>query len=506
MNPQDILNKAVQALGGLGQKVANTPVLPFLPQQTNLKNILTNPMSLYAAYKQNPQEAFSGAIMGMATPVTGKKIGINQIDDAIDAIRNQATNPEDKIQAINDLTHFAKQNLNPAEMKIANRSVTDMIDSVIGKFTDPIKTTSQQIDQALNNNIGKKLDLTTPVQKAVKYLRGEQGKFAGSSPSTGGEIKASTTKSVIKQAPSRFKTGKELVNYIDQNGNGSVGVKLSQAELNQLKEHVMSLNTPENAKWQGTIYKNYGGGKDLILGVVQDPASKGFAPNAYSNMYIVATDSGYGFGKVRTHATPISPKDIIGKVDINKGLPQLGSGGEIPSQLAQEPRIKQLLQLEKRGALMASDKAELAMYRSGNIKPNPEMEAQAIKQFGITKDPKESLYITTKGDFLGHNGMIGTEHRNFNEDLLGLHFNADQLPKQTGMIETVYSPNAEYNVRIYTDPTPEQIETIKRVSKTVPITFIDDFRKYAGGKVKGFEGSGKELDKYLSTVKRITKK
>ena len=38
MNPNDIYQKAIKALGNIGQKVVNTPVLPFLPQSVNLSS------------------------------------------------------------------------------------------------------------------------------------------------------------------------------------------------------------------------------------------------------------------------------------------------------------------------------------------------------------------------------------------------------------------------------------------------------------------------------------
>jgi hypothetical protein len=128
------------------------------------------------------------------------------------------------------------------------------------------------------------------------------------------------------------------------------------------------------------------------------------------------------------------------------------------------------------------------------------IEPDAKKLYGVTKDPKQSLYIAKDGEMIGNKGNV-TEHKDYSMELTGQQADTSLLPKRSGMIETVYSPNKEYNVRIFTQPTPEQIATIKKNASTVPMTFIDDYvHSPAGtkeGTVKGFTGSGKELLDYL---------
>ena len=345
MNGQDILNQAVQALGRVG-----TPVVQGA--EHTIQDLINATLETGAAWGRIPGQ-ISSQLNGKS-PAEAINIMLHGDPNAPDAIPLSSSaqsglnmigmgfaGPE-TAGAMEGAKYLLGRGKNAVE-DTASKAIQSTIDDLnVGRaqpgglqagFVDPnysVKPPPGSFPEGatgdpigLHNNIGNNLD--TSVEDVAKQIV----KNKPTPPSTGGEITPSTTKSVVNQTPSRFKTGEELVNYVDQKGSGSVGVQLNQTELNQLKEHVMSLNTPENAKWQGTIYKNYSGGKDIILGVVQDPASRGFAPNAYSNMYI-ATDGGYGLGKVRTHSTPINPKDIIGKVDITNGVPQLGSGGEIP--------------------------------------------------------------------------------------------------------------------------------------------------------------------------------
>jgi hypothetical protein len=181
MQPNEIIQSAIKALG---KRVVETPVLPFLPKSVNLKNLATRPPgtftsldpgSMYGNFQQDPKAAMMNTVMALSTgPQPVKKLGINQIDDAIDTIRGRMGDPTDQMAAINDLFKFGKENLSPSELKIANKGIDPMIDSVIGKFQDPIIPAKQPIQEAidgLKNNIGKKLDLTSTPK-----------------PSTGGEI------------------------------------------------------------------------------------------------------------------------------------------------------------------------------------------------------------------------------------------------------------------------------------------------------------------------------
>ena len=111
---------------------------------------------------------------------------------------------------------------------------------------------------------------------------------------------------------SRFKTGEDLVNYVERNGAGG-GAKLNTAEMGQLIDHLSSQGEDNKTiqTWggkveRGTVYKSYGGGRDIVLGKVKDTRFPG-------DSMIVAqiNKNGQLDGKFRTHATPIGKKDII---------------------------------------------------------------------------------------------------------------------------------------------------------------------------------------------------
>lgn len=228
MNGQDILNKAVNYLGNVAQDVWNKPIVPIVPQLT-VKNLLTRPPgtftsldpgSLYGSWKQDPQNAPLNAVMALSAGprLVSKGLDINQIDDAIDTFRNVATTPEDKIQALNDITNFAKQHLTRGELKVANKSPNNLIESIIGKFTD---TTPTENYSGLYKNIGEKLDTTTPegIKKATQYLKDTQGKFSGSeplTPSTGGEIGKGGTEAIAKDIISKSKNTSEVMGQLSK--------------------------------------------------------------------------------------------------------------------------------------------------------------------------------------------------------------------------------------------------------------------------------------------------
>ena len=101
--------------------------------------------------------------------------------------------------------------------------------------------------------------------------------------------------------------------------------------------------------------------------------------------------------------------------------------------------------------------------------------ARAKKTFGITSKPENSLYITVDGELLGNRGLAGgAEHQTFTDKLLGVGKPSTELAEQSGMLEIVYSPDAELNVRFFAKPTSSQVEKVLELSKTVPKTFIDD--------------------------------
>lgn len=167
----NILDLLLVTGGKIQDRVGSTPILPFLPKITPnsmssfqfplekqmqtmnplLKSVLGPITDAPGAIGENVRQVgrFSGLkpnvmdiattplmFMGGVKPV--KKLGINEIDDAIDTIRGRLGTPEDQMTAIRDVSKFAQENLSPKEMKVANRSLTDLIESIIGKFTDPV--------------------------------------------------------------------------------------------------------------------------------------------------------------------------------------------------------------------------------------------------------------------------------------------------------------------------------------------------------------------------------
>jgi hypothetical protein len=111
------------------------------------------------------------------------------------------------------------------------------------------------------------------------------------------------------------------------------------------------------------------------------------------------------------------------------------------------------------------------------------LEQQAIKKYGITNTPTNSLYITTDGRYLGNKGLEGgAEHMTYQEQLIGKNFVKDgvgryELAKQSGMLEIVDTgKGGELNVRLYTNPTTQQITKLKEIIPNRKEVFIDDYR------------------------------
>jgi hypothetical protein len=106
-----------------------------------------------------------------------------------------------------------------------------------------------------------------------------------------------------------------------------------------------------------------------------------------------------------------------------------------------------------------------------------QLEQNAINRFGITKNPLNSLYITTSGEYLGNKGYEdGGEHINFATDILGEVKSNSELPLKTGMIEMIDTgKNGEFNARVYTVPTPQQIEKIRNIIKDRKEVYLDNY-------------------------------
>lgn len=153
-----------------------------------------------------------------------------------------------------------------------------------------------------------------------------------------------------------------------------------------------------------------------------------------------------------------------------------GAGVEEPEVRIKAPEVvddeyvAKLRKLKEEGRPLMAEEQKLLGGDFSSLEP----EAKRI--FGVTEDPNKSLYIATDGQMIGKDSPGAVEHKDFSLALTGQDKDTTLLPKRSGMLETVFSPDREFNVRIFTDPTPQQIETVGRVSKTVPSTNITDFR------------------------------
>lgn len=125
------------------------------------------------------------------------------------------------------------------------------------------------------------------------------------------------------------------------------------------------------------------------------------------------------------------------------------------------------------------------------------IEPQAKKLYGVTKNPNQSLYIAKDGQLIGNKGIGSAEHKDYSMELTGQMTDTSLLPKRSGFIEQIYAPGSEYNLRIFTEPTPEQIATIKKVSQTVPVIYIDDYR---GRTVKSHTLNKNQVNNFFTGV------
>lgn len=123
-------------------------------------------------------------------------------------------------------------------------------------------------------------------------------------------------------------------------------------ELKALKGYLLSLNDKENQSLRGAVVKSYGNNQDLVFGVIPPKEGdwrgreylvmdvpKGSNPNALS-------------GRFRLHATPISAKNIVGRVNTNDLFGGSNSiATDLPlTQSTERVRNTQITLPERRGA------------------------------------------------------------------------------------------------------------------------------------------------------------
>jgi hypothetical protein len=90
---------------------------------------------------------------------------------------------------------------------------------------------------------------------------------------------------------------------IDSSKVGMQGKALNDEELNILGQY---LKQQGDQSLRGTVYKPYGGGQDVVFGVIKDRNWKG------QTEYLVMNDSAKnGKGRFRLHSTPITSDQII---------------------------------------------------------------------------------------------------------------------------------------------------------------------------------------------------
>lgn len=185
------------------ERVGNTPILPFIPlitpnsmakvevplekQVEQMNPILRKALGpitqapsfigenirqigRFAGLKPNTMDIATAPLMFMGGVKPKTKLGINQIDDAIDTVRGNLGSADDQIMALRDIEKFAKENLTPKELKSASKSSVDLIESIIGKFTDPVDVTKGRLGDVPSTGG----EINPLIQEARKYKSAEE--------------------------------------------------------------------------------------------------------------------------------------------------------------------------------------------------------------------------------------------------------------------------------------------------------------------------------------------
>jgi len=195
----------------------------------------------------------------------------------------------------------------------------------------------------------------------------------------------------VVQAPlddisiSKSTSVEKILQDIDKPKEGLQGKVLNETELNVLKEY---LNKTGGDELRGTVYKPYGGGRDVVFGTIKDRQWKG------QTEYLVMNDSGAGKGSFRLHSTPITEADIISRP--SKAQAPLD---DVKPKLVQ-PKIK--VENGKIKAKMEPIKSDIELIPPDSLQSQPVQKRSLLKAM-YDRTLNESRNVLNKMGKAGQN-------------------------------------------------------------------------------------------------------
>lgn len=163
MNFQDLLTNSIK---NLGNRVANQPVIPLIPQ-TSLSNLFTRPPSgldpgsLYGAYKQDPKQATMNAIVGLTAAPMSSAENIHGVIDNIPIKKQLGLSPQDSIIE----SKFAKDIMSNLESMYAKSK--EMFGNVIN--TDNMRELSTDYSATKQSRSALSKAVHEPASAMAKY-------------------------------------------------------------------------------------------------------------------------------------------------------------------------------------------------------------------------------------------------------------------------------------------------------------------------------------------------
>jgi len=140
-----------------------------------------------------------------------------------------------------------------------------------------------------------------------------------------------------------------------------------------------------------------------------------------------------------------------------------------------------------------------------------QLEKEAIKQFGITSNPKNAFYILKSGRMLNRQ----TENHSFKDiehlDIYNVlpekeKYKGDAIKKfcsKTGAVRC-YINDKEIDIELHTKPTESQIKLIKSLAGRGRKIIVDAWKVDASIIDKDWKGTNKPFITYLKSLKRRT--
>lgn len=281
---------------------------------------------------------------------------------------------------------------------------------------------------------------------------------------------------------SRFATASQLINEVEQKGSGT-GFQLNTAEMKQLLEHLISegednkiIKTFGGNVERGTVYKSYGGGKDVVLGKVKDPRFGG------DTMIVAQLDeSGKITGAVRTHATPIDDSKIIAKLGDKQMLLNEGRGFENAKPVEAEV-------INKRTPVeLAQGKERLAKRMEVTSSKKPVSQFATIPKEVTSVEAKAEEYLSRvpkqyERDVLALPDIVerGVTDVKNKVNVLDYLRTPDRILEKIGFAKEAKAVRQGYEA--YIKELPKNIEKITEWSKRVPKESNERIFQFLDGK------------------------